>query len=84
MKFEFLDLNYDDCPIDQKPERFGFECPKRPGYMCSGLLIRGMGNDIPNKTWTWNGDRDKPTFTPSINCLGCSHGFITNGEWRDV
>lgn len=41
--------------------------------------------------WAWNGDRERPTITPSINCRnvdddgkpagGCGwHGFITNGE----
>ena len=39
--------------------------------------------------WGWNGNLDKPTLTPSINCIaekdgkptsGCGwHGFITNG-----
>jgi hypothetical protein len=39
--------------------------------------------------WQWNGDVNKPTITPSINCIkekdgkptgGCGwHGFITNG-----
>lgn len=40
--------------------------------------------------WAWNGDKDRPTITPSINCIaekdgkptgGCGwHGFITNGR----
>lgn len=85
MKFEFLDLGYEPCPEGQKPERFGFECPKRTnGFMCSGLLIRGMGNDAPSKTWVWDGNREKPTFAPSINCIGCAHGYIENGVWRDA
>ena len=39
--------------------------------------------------WAWDGDRERPTITPSINCLaekdgqpagGCGwHGYITNG-----
>jgi hypothetical protein len=87
MRFEFLTIDYDDCPVGEAPARFGFECPggkMGPGGLCSGLLIRGQGHDIPNQTWTWNGDREKPTFTPSINCVGCSHGFITDGVWRDA
>ena len=31
-------------------------------------------------SWTWNGNREKPTLSPSINCHGCWHGFITDGE----
>ena len=84
MLFEFLTLDYEPCPLDEAPARFGFECPKHPGRMCSGLLIRGQGHDVPNRTWTWNGDREKPTFSPSINCVQCSHGFIENGIWRDA
>jgi len=41
--------------------------------------------------WAWDGNRDSPTITPSINCVavdedgkptgGCGwHGFITNGD----
>ena len=39
--------------------------------------------------WGWDGSKDRPTLTPSINCIaekdgkptgGCGwHGFITNG-----
>ena len=42
--------------------------------------------------WGWDGNRERPTVTPSINCLaekdgkpagGCGwHGFITKGEIR--
>jgi hypothetical protein len=85
MKFEFLTLDYEPCPDGEMPARFGFECPKRSdGFICSGLLIRGQGHDIPNKTWTWDGNRDAPTFIPSINCTHCSHGYITAGVWRDA
>lgn len=92
VKVEFLTLDYKKCPEGEKPARFGFECPRNPGQMCSGLLIddadvrHGQGVHM----WKWNGDREKPTFTPSINCLsefegkpaaGCGfHGYITDGE----
>ena len=102
MKIEFLRLNYTPCPPDEAPERFGFECPRRPGHMCTGLLIRtaelaaklaiaGPSGWRRPASWQWNGDRDRPTFNPSIDCLtrredgeecaGCGwHGFITDGE----
>jgi Family of unknown function (DUF6527) len=86
MKFEFLTVDLDDCPPDQAPVFFGFECPKRTdGFLCSGLVIRGnpAGLKPENKTWLWNGNREKPTFQPSIDCKNCSHGFIENGEWRE-
>ena len=92
MKFEYLSLDYTPCPTDEAPERFGFECPRRPGYMCSGLMIRtdelaaklaiaGPSGWLSPASWEWNGDRERPTFKPSINCSICGwHGFITNGE----
>jgi hypothetical protein len=87
MKFEFLTLELDDCPANEKPIFFGFECPKRKdGFMCSGLVIRGnpAGLAPVNKTWVWNGDRTNPSFSPSINCSNCAHGYIENGKWRDA
>lgn len=89
MKFEFLNLDHSPCAADDKPARFGFECP-RSGAMCSGLMLRNgpfSRTDMAQpagRTWEWNGDRDKPTFRPSINCrVGgkeCWHGFITEGQ----
>ncbi len=41
----------------------------------------------PNQTWTFNGDLDKPTFTPSLLVTSRNehgparcHGFITDGK----
>lgn len=103
MKFVWLKLNYQPCPPEEKPARFGFECPRKPGYICSGLMIEGAdlgegvkagpsGKGKQPACWRWNGNRDKPTFTPSIHCLahkegdptvkygGCGwHGHIING-----
>lgn len=35
--------------------------------------------------WTWNGNREKPTLTPSLNkTSGCLwHGYLTDGEFRE-
>jgi hypothetical protein len=32
-------------------------------------------------SWVWDGNRERPTITPSINCHECWHGFIRNGEF---
>ena len=36
--------------------------------------------------WWWNGDRDKPTLTPSIGVPAVPpykwHGFLENGIWK--
>lgn len=42
-----------------------------------------------NDTWGWNGDAERPTFTPSLltrfNMAGreqVCHSFVTNGVWN--
>ena len=42
-----------------------------------------LGVEFP--PWTWNGDRERPTVTPSIQHMnGCKwHGFLTDGEFRE-
>lgn len=72
-------------------ERFSFKCPKAD-RRCKGLLIRGRTNlkhdpqglsgGVPQ--WNWDGDRVRPTFTPSINCVSCWHGYIRGGRCVDT
>lgn len=70
---------------------FGFTCPKGRGH-CSGLLIVGrtdLKRDPQAKNgghamWRFDGDTDAPTFSPSINCGGCWHGFIERGRCVDT
>jgi hypothetical protein len=74
-----------------KEVKFEFQCPlaKR---RCGGLLIAGKTNtprDGQNKNggkaqWGWDGNRESPTFTPSINCTACWHGFIEKGRCVNV
>lgn len=62
----------------------GFRCPG-----CNEIHLINCDEDdpIPGHTWHWNGDVDKPTFTPSINvhatndALRC-HSFVTAGMIR--
>lgn len=71
-----------------------FVCPN--GHRCS-VLVGPTFVQRPSKdalcVWGWNGDKDRPTLTPSINCRnvdddgkpagGCGwHGFITDGVIR--
>jgi hypothetical protein len=39
---------------------------------------------INHPTWTWNGDKEKPTLTPSLlSTTGCKwHGYLTEGVFR--
>jgi Family of unknown function (DUF6527) len=72
-KVEFETFDFDPSPPG-RPERFGFKCPKQPGLRAA-------------PSWIWDGNRDKPTFTPSINCLSCPgkwHGYIRAGRCVDT
>lgn len=79
----------DDLEVTPGQEQtFSFACPKHRGRRCEGLVIVGrtalkrnpQGQDGGVAQWTWNGDRERPTFAPSINCTRCWHGFIENGR----
>jgi hypothetical protein len=70
-----------------------FVCPK--GKRCA-VLVGPSPVERPDQKslfiWGWNGDRERPTLTPSVNCIaekdgkptgGCGwHGFIINGTMR--
>lgn len=68
-------------------QSFSFACPKY-GRRCGALIIAGttdlkrdpQGQNGGVAQWDWDGNRDAPTFKPSINCKGCWHGFIENGR----
>lgn len=68
-----------------------FVCPN--GHRCSVLLgPTFVGRPTPDDLciWGWDGNLERPTLTPSIDCIavkdgkptgGCGwHGHITNGE----
>jgi len=67
-----------------------FVCPNH--HFCAVLLgPKPVRSPAPDRLhiWGWDGNMDKPTITPSINCVaekdgkstgGCGwHGFITAG-----
>ena len=62
-----------------------FVCPNRK--RCAVLLgPRQVPRPAEDKLniWAWDGNLDRPTITPSIDCSkGCGwHGFITEGVIR--
>lgn len=94
---EFLTLTGEPCPDDRIPQRFTFRCVKRNrtprarSAKCANLLIANSGHGIPrdgqgrnggSPQWDWDGNRQEPTFKPSINCeAACGwHGFIKKGR----
>lgn len=79
--------------VDEWPERSGeykivgdsdivFCCPCGCGTVVS--LPIGTNSLDKRKPWGWNGNKEKPTLTPSILFLsGCKwHGFLTDGVFR--
>ena len=101
-RVEFLTVAGDPCPSDEKPARFTFRCvnrnkgrhPRLAVVTCANLLIAGatnikrdpQGANGGRPQWDWDGNRDAPTFSPSIDCSGhCGwHGYIRNGRCVDT
>lgn len=95
---QFLTIEGNPCPPDQKPARFTFRCvhgnrgrhPSLPVIECAKLLIAGatdIKRDGQNQNggraqWDWDCDREKPTFSPSVNCQSACgwHGYIRSGR----
>ncbi len=73
-----------------REQTFSFVCPK--GRHCGGIIIKGrtsLKHDPQNKNggiaqWDWDGNREAPTFSPSINCGSCWHGYIRKGRCVDT
>lgn len=74
---------------------FSFKCPKY-GHACGMLVIAGRtkqkrdpkGANGGSAQWEWDGNREAPTFSPSINCgtekRPCWHGYIRAGRCVDT
>jgi len=68
-------------------QAFSFQCPKHD-RRCGDLIIAGrtilkrdpQGQNGGIAQWDWNANREAPTFTPSVNCVGCWHGYIRAGR----
>jgi hypothetical protein len=65
-----------------------FRCPCGCGD-CIGIGIKLASDPIPEgfdreDFWDWNGDKEKPTLTPSIQAVGgCQyHGYLTAGVFK--
>ena len=77
-----------DVRFSEDGYTFSFSCPKY-NRRCGTLLIAGAGHGIPRDgqnrnggraQWDFDGNRESPTFSPSINCNLCWHGYIRAGR----
>jgi hypothetical protein len=98
-RFEYQDQAGEAVPPGSKPEavhRFAYVCrrsaAKLAGSAAAGTLepgdcwlnLRGRGHDVEKRSWTWDGNFDHPTISPSINCSNCWHGFVEKGVYLTV
>jgi hypothetical protein len=62
-----------------------YGCPLQKRSMC-GVPLKPLANPPYNTGWTFDGNRDAPTLSPSVNCVGgCKwHGWIRAGTWSDA
>lgn len=62
-------------------KKASFQCPG-----CNGYTEIPVNDPNDQRSWTWNGDKDRPTLTEIILCSCGWHGYLTNGEfvfwWR--
>lgn len=63
--------------------RFWFMCPG-PCKGMSALALRPVVDSSYDKqSWEFDGNEDSPTLTPSILHVGCWHGWLTAGEFKE-
>lgn len=68
----------DATPAGQR--RFWFVCPG-PCKSLAPLALRPVV-DGSAQSWDFDGNVAAPTLSPSINHVGCWHGWLQGGEFR--
>lgn len=67
--------------VNAKGERrLYYACPRNPRGTC-GVPI--LPTKLPNGAgWSWDGNEERPTLSPSVNCVGgCGwHGWVRDGH----
>lgn len=63
-----------------------FGCPLRPGHLCGVPVVPSPPN-AKGCAWTWDGNGERPTLSPSVDCRtedgGCGfHKTLVAGEWK--
>lgn len=59
-----------------EPCAFWFVCPG-----CGTTSVLTLHPATAPQTWAFDGTEDAPTLTPSINHVGCWHGWLRAGEF---
>ena len=62
-----------------------FICPCGCGILAS--IAFKNNKDSKGPIWRWDGNKERPTISPSINInkgeIGSWHGFLRNGEFKE-
>jgi hypothetical protein len=75
-----------DDALPEKPGEFSFRgnrlaimCP----CGCGDIIGISVADSGQGPVWQWDGNKDKPTCSSSIQVIGgCKcHGYLTNGEF---
>ena len=89
VRFDNLAMDGDVPPGGE--QTFSFNCPvldRRCGELViagkTDLKRNGQNQDGGIAQWDWDGNREAPTFTPSVNCGKCWHGYIRKGRCVSV
>ncbi len=63
-----------------------YTCPCGCGRQRALAFKPPSADDIKYKrhTWAWDGNKENPTLTPSINHVGHWHGWLKNGFFTDA
>lgn len=82
-KDDFDDINaLGDFHINERGDTFHAAIPSKTGKGWTFISLRIARNEKPaeSPSWEWDGNREKPTLTPSIHTHGHWHGWVRNGE----
>jgi hypothetical protein len=82
----FVDSLVEDgvCPGDAKWFANGSVQTAGLNFVCPCGCGQVAGVSVEPGRWQWDGNRERPTITPSIQIMdGCRwHGFLTNGVFQ--
>lgn len=62
---------------------FWYCCPCGCRQIAPLTVGRGF-KPAEGPSWEWNGSKDRPTLSPSVNHTGHWHGWLRDGVWTSV
>lgn len=73
---------------DTKYQALAFMCPGCMNFGGSGLHMLAVNTEVKQPSWTWDGNLDAPTLTPSILTKSgygkefICHSYLTAGVFK--